>query len=81
MDSGYWFLATIWTISIIFGVASYLAEHIGKSNKASGIVIALSDGHRFVGWDLNGYGVFIFCYQINALLYAFLLCRVYVWLD
>lgn len=32
MDSGYWFLATIWTISIIFGVASYLAERIGKSN-------------------------------------------------
>lgn len=26
MDSGYWFLATIWTISVIFGVASYVAE-------------------------------------------------------
>lgn len=33
MDSGYWFLATIWTISMIFGVASYLAEHIGKSSE------------------------------------------------
>ena len=32
MDSGYWFLATIWTISMIFGVASYLEERIGKSN-------------------------------------------------
>ncbi len=32
MDSGYWFLATIWTISMIFGVASYVAECIGKSN-------------------------------------------------
>lgn len=33
MDSGYWFLATIWTISMVFGVASYLAERIGKSSK------------------------------------------------
>ena len=32
MDSSYWFLATIWTISMIFGVASYVAECIGKSN-------------------------------------------------
>lgn len=32
MDSGYWFLATIWTISMIFGVACYLAERIGKSS-------------------------------------------------
>lgn len=32
MDSGYWFLATIWTISMIFGVAFYLAERFGKSN-------------------------------------------------
>lgn len=33
MDSGYWFLATIWTISMIFGMASYLAERIGKSSE------------------------------------------------
>lgn len=31
MDSGYWFLATIWTISIVFGIASFLAEYIKKS--------------------------------------------------
>ena len=30
MDSGYWFLATIWSISMIFGVASYVAELVGK---------------------------------------------------
>lgn len=34
MDSGYWFLATIWTISMIFGVASYWAERAGKSSGA-----------------------------------------------
>lgn len=33
MDSGYWFLATIWTISMVFGVASYLAERNGKSSE------------------------------------------------
>lgn len=32
MDSGYWFLATIWTISMIFGVASFVAERASKEN-------------------------------------------------
>lgn len=32
MDSGYWFLATIWTISMIFGVASFIAERASKEN-------------------------------------------------
>lgn len=32
MDSGYWFLATIWTISMIFGIASFVAERVSKEN-------------------------------------------------
>ena len=32
MDSGYWFLATIWTISMIFGIASFIAERLSKEN-------------------------------------------------
>ena len=32
MDSGYWFLATIWTISMIFGIASFIAERVSKEN-------------------------------------------------
>ena len=32
MDLGYWFLATIWTISMIFGVASFGAERVSKEN-------------------------------------------------
>lgn len=32
MDSGYWFLATIWTISVIFGVASYIAKCVVKED-------------------------------------------------
>lgn len=34
MDSGYWFLATIWTISMIFGVGTFFA---GKMTKEPGI--------------------------------------------
>lgn len=33
MDSGYWFLITIWTISIIFGISLFLTEKIFKNNK------------------------------------------------
>lgn len=32
MDTGYWFLASIWTISIAFGISSFFAE---KSNNKS----------------------------------------------
>lgn len=34
MDSGYWFLVTIWTISLIYGVASFFA-HKRTTQKAS----------------------------------------------
>ena len=34
MDSGYWFLATIWTISMIFGCARFLAV---KASKQDGV--------------------------------------------
>lgn len=37
MDSGYWFLISIWTISLIFGVSSYLANRItSKKNCSNG---------------------------------------------
>lgn len=32
MDSGYWFLASIWTISMIFGIASFITERLGKES-------------------------------------------------
>lgn len=32
MDSGYWFLVTIWTISMIFGIGSFIAEYVSKGN-------------------------------------------------
>lgn len=32
MDSGYWFLATIWTISLIFGISTFLAKRFAKDS-------------------------------------------------
>ncbi|MBO4693927.1 MAG: acyltransferase [Clostridia bacterium] len=31
MDNGYWFLATIWTISVIFGISSYISSFVKSS--------------------------------------------------
>lgn len=33
MDSGYWFLATIWTISVIFGTAQFLSNILDRKNR------------------------------------------------
>lgn len=41
MDSGYWFLATIWTISMIFGITSFFAERAGKGNMLKKQIILL----------------------------------------
>lgn len=41
MDSGYWFLATIWTISMVFGIASFVAERVGKESKGKKQIVLL----------------------------------------
>lgn len=50
MDSGYWFLATIWTISMIFGIASFMAERLSKENLLKKQVVLL--GFYLVGMVL-----------------------------
>ena len=50
MDSGYWFLATIWTISMIFGIASFMAVHLSKENLLKKQVVLL--GFYLVGMVL-----------------------------
>lgn len=42
MDAGYWFLATIWTISMIFGIASFISSNFIKSSALmkQGILLA-----------------------------------------
>ena len=49
MDSGYWFLATIWTISMVFGVASYLAGMILL------VAIGMVTGYSFFAIRLSLY--------------------------
>lgn len=41
MDSGYWFLATIWTISMLFGIASFVAEYVGKESMLKKQIVLL----------------------------------------
>lgn len=41
MDSGYWFLAAIWTISVIFGTASYIAECFIKEDGIKKLCVVL----------------------------------------
>lgn len=41
MDSGYWFLATIRTISMIFGIASFIAERMRKESRLKKQIVLL----------------------------------------
>lgn len=41
-DSGYWFLLTIWTISMVFGVADLLSNRIAKEKKLQNIFLHLA---------------------------------------
>ena len=50
MDSGYWFLATIWTISMIFGIASFIAERVSKESLLKKQIVLL--GFYLVGMIL-----------------------------
>lgn len=42
MDSGYWFLISLWTITIIFGVAQFIAYKVYKGNSKSVQSIAVA---------------------------------------
>ncbi len=41
MDTGYWFLATIWTISMIFGLSTYFAGKISKGKEIKNKTLTL----------------------------------------
>ena len=41
MDSGYWFLATIWTISMIFGVSTFVAKKLAQNSEMKQQVFTL----------------------------------------
>lgn len=52
-DSGYWFLLTIWTISMVFGVADLLSNKIAKDKKTLNIFLHLA----FCGVGMVALGV------------------------
>ena len=52
-DSGYWFLLTIWTISMVFGVADLLSNKIAKDKKTPNIFLHLA----FCGVGMVALGV------------------------
>lgn len=41
MDSGYWFLFTIWTISMSFGFAEYIAKRFVRSNRGDVFITSI----------------------------------------
>ncbi len=42
MDSGYWFLVTLWCIVVIYGISDYLSNTFAKHNKAFNILTHLA---------------------------------------
>lgn len=41
MDTGYWFLFSLWTICIVHGLASFISEKITNNDKAKVVVISV----------------------------------------
>lgn len=69
MDSGYWFLATIWTISMIYGLSDYLSNKCRKGKKA---IVALHILICLLGWlclSAIGYMLGIEFFAIKLTLY------------
>ncbi len=52
MDSGYWFLITIWTISLIFGVSSFFSKKIIKQSSIKRQAVLL--GFYLLGMAILG---------------------------
>lgn len=69
-DSGYWFLLTIWTISMVFGVAELLSNKIAKEKKNMNIFLHLAFcGVGMVGLAAIGYVFGLSFFGIKLTLY------------
>ena len=69
-DSGYWFLLTIWTISMVFGVAELLSNKIAKEKKNMNIFLHLAFcGVGMVGLAAIGYVFGLSFFDIKLTLY------------
>lgn len=65
MDSGYWFLATIWTISMIFGVASYLAEKARVKRKQQILLLCYLSGMALLAGIGTAVGLSFFAIKLT----------------
>ncbi len=69
MDSGYWFLISIWCISVIFSVSKYFAERLIKSGKTWGKILltAVFYSVGFCGLTAVGmiFGLSFFCIKLT----------------
>lgn len=69
-DSGYWFLLTIWTIAMVFGVADLLSNKIAKDKKTLNIFLHLAFcGVGMVGLAAIGYILGLSFFSIKLTLY------------
>lgn len=83
MDNGYWFLVTIWTISMIYGISDLLSNKWFKERKMNVFV------HLFFLWYWIDrtcchwlfYGIRFFCHKTYSLLFTYIYSWVYVWTN
>lgn len=67
MDNGYWFLATIWTISVIFGISSYVSSMVKSSQTCRQILLFASYICGMAALGAVGYfaGMSFFCIKLT----------------
>lgn len=67
MDSGYWFLATIWTISMIYGLADYASNKISKSTTWNILIHLILCGVGMIVLGVIGYiaDLSFFCIKLT----------------
>ena len=69
MDSGYWFLATIWTISMIYGVADLLSNKWFKDKVTNVLSHLAISGLGLIGLAVVGHFVGMSFFAIKLTLY------------
>ena len=67
MDSGYWFLATIWTINMIYGLADYDSNKISKCTTWNMLIHLTLCGVGMIVLGVIGYiaGLSFFCIKLT----------------
>lgn len=69
MDSGYWFLITIWSISMIFGLADFLSNRYFKNRPTNILTHLVLFGIGLIGLVVLGYFTEIEFFSIKLTLY------------